>query len=206
MQYLIQGLLLGFAYVAPIGAQNMFVINTSLTRPRHMVFATALIVLFFDITLAVACFFGIGALISTSQWLKLIVVGAGSIIVIWIGISLVRSHDTMEQTNIDIPLTKVIATACVVTWFNPQAIIDGSMMLGAFRATLPGNAGILFIIGVSLASACWWLGLSTIVNLFRAKVTDKLLRGINIVCGIIIIFYGCKLFYSGILMARETLF
>lgn len=203
MQYLIQGLLLGFAYVAPIGTQNMFVINTALTRPRRLVVATALIVMFFDITLAVACFFGIGAIISTSKWLELIVVGIGSLIVIWIGIGLVRSHDTMEQTNIDIPLLKVVTTACVVTWFNPQAIIDGSMMLGAFRATLPGQAGLLFILGVSLASACWWLGMSTVVNLFRAKVTDKLLRGINLVCGTIIIFYGCKLLYSGVEMVRN---
>lgn len=206
MQYLLQGLLLGFAYVAPIGTQNMFVINTALTRPRRMVFATALIVMFFDITLAVACFFGVGAIMSASKWLELIVVGIGSLIVIWIGISLVRSHDTMEQANIDIPLTKVIGTACVVTWFNPQAIIDGSMMLGAFRATLPGQAGMLFIIGVSAASACWWLGMSTIVNLFRAKVTDKLLRIINVVCGIIIIAYGCKLLYSGVGIVQEMFF
>ena len=32
----------------------------------------------------------------------------------------------------DVPWAKVVTTACVVTWFNPQAIIDGTMMLGAF--------------------------------------------------------------------------
>ncbi len=52
---------MGLAYVAPIGLQNLFVINSALTQSRHRAFLTALIVLFFDISLALARFFGIGA-------------------------------------------------------------------------------------------------------------------------------------------------
>ncbi len=205
MQHLIQGLLLGFAYVAPLGTQNMFVINTALTQPKRRVIVTALIIAFFDITLAVACFFGIGAIISSSKWLELIIVGIGSLVVIWIGISLLRSKAELDtSTDVDIPLAKVLGTACVVTWFNPQAIIDGSLMLGAFRATLPGNDGMLFILGVSAASLIWWFGMSSVVNLLRDRITDKALQAINIICGIIIIFYGCKLFYSGLGMARAA--
>ena len=55
-----QGLAIGLAYVAPIGMQNLFVINTALTQPRRRALLTALIVIFFDITLALFCFFGIG--------------------------------------------------------------------------------------------------------------------------------------------------
>ncbi len=120
------------------------------------------------------------------------------------GISLVRAHDTMDtSTKVDIPILKVIAQACVVTWFNPQALIDGSMMLGAFRASLPGAKGTLFIIGVSIASMCWWLGLSTVVSLLSTKITDKMLRVVNVVCGIIIMFYGCKLAWSFIELAMK---
>lgn len=32
---LIKGLLFGLAYVAPIGMQNLYVINTALKQPRH---------------------------------------------------------------------------------------------------------------------------------------------------------------------------
>ena len=205
MQHLIQGLLLGFAYVAPLGTQNMFVINTALTQPKRRVLVTALIIAFFDITLAVACFFGIGAIISSSKWLELIIVGIGSLVVIWIGIGLLRSKAELDTSaNVDIPLAKVLGMACVVTWFNPQAIIDGSLMLGAFRATLPGNDGMLFILGVSAASLIWWFGMSSVVNLLRDRITDKALQAINIICGIIIIFYGCKLLYSGVGMAKEA--
>ena len=61
MSCFFQGLTMGLAYVAPIGLQNLFVINSALTQSRHRAFLTALIVIFFDISLALACFFGIGA-------------------------------------------------------------------------------------------------------------------------------------------------
>lgn len=52
MDFYIQGLTLGLAYVAPIGIQNLFVINSALMQPRWRALLTALIVIFFDVTLA----------------------------------------------------------------------------------------------------------------------------------------------------------
>lgn len=197
MNFLLQGFLIGLAYVAPIGTQNIFVINTALTQKRSRVYTTALIVLFFDITISLACFFGIGAIMSVIEWLKLLVLGIGSLMVIYIGISIVRSKAEMDSnTNVAIPISKIITTACVVTWFNPQAIIDGTMLLGAFKASLPPGESFAFITGVCCASATWWLGLSTIVSLFKSKITNTALKVINVICGSIIIFYGCKLLLS----------
>ena len=50
MEIYLQGLTMGLAYVAPIGLQNLFVINTALTQRKSRVYATALIVIFFDVT------------------------------------------------------------------------------------------------------------------------------------------------------------
>ncbi|MGN0659835.1 MAG: LysE/ArgO family amino acid transporter [Emergencia sp.] len=197
MMYFLQGLTLGLAYVAPIGMQNLFVINTALTQKKSRVYMTALIVIFFDVTLSLACFFGIGAVMQKWQWLQMAVLLIGSLIVIWIGIGLLRSHDTMDtSTKVDVPLIKVVSTACVVTWFNPQALIDGTMLLGAFRTTLPADQSLEFILGVACASCSWFLGISTLLSLFSARFTDRILRIINIVCGLVIIFYGVKLLIS----------
>ena len=87
-------------------------------------------------------------------------------------------------------------TACVVTWFNPQAIIDGTMMLGAFRASLPSGGDLPFICGFGSASVIWFLTLSTIVSLLGSKFNEKALNIINKVCGGVIIFYGCKLIWN----------
>lgn len=197
MTFFLQGLTMGLAYVAPIGLQNLFVINTALTQKKSRVYLTALIVVFFDVSLALACFFGVGAIMQASDILQMVILLAGSLIVIWIGIGLLRAHDTMDtSTKVDVPILKVISTACVITWFNPQALIDGSMMLGAFHATLPADQSTKFIIGVACASCCWFFGISTILSLFSARFTDKVLRVINVVCGCVIIFYGIKLFIN----------
>ena len=192
----LQGLSLGLAYVAPIGVQNLFVINAGLSLPRAAAYRTALIVIFFDVTLAIAGFFGIGALIEHSGLIRKGVLLAGSLVVMYMGLRLVLSREVASPAvNVDIPLMKTIGMACVVTWFNPQAIIDVSLLLGSFRAALPDESG-LFLWGVVCASCLWFLSLTTVSSLFKNRFTPRLLRIINLVCGLIIFFYGVKLGWS----------
>lgn len=47
MGYFFQGFTMGLAYAAPIGLQNLFVINSALTNTRRRALLTALIVIFF---------------------------------------------------------------------------------------------------------------------------------------------------------------
>ena len=194
MSYFFQGLTMGLAYVASIGLQNLFVINSALTQSRHRAFLTALIVIFFDISLALACFFGIGALMEHYSWLEKVVLLVGSLIVLYIGIGLVRARtEDLDRSGSGVSVWKTITTACVVTWFNPQAIIDGTMMLGAFRVTLPAAQSTPFIVGVALASCLWFSGITVLISVFADKFNAKVLRWINIICGVVILFYGCKL-------------
>lgn len=166
MEAYLQGLTMGLAYVAPIGLQNLFVINTALTQKRSRAYLTALIVIFFDVTLAFACFFGIGAIMQRFEWLRMAVLLVGSGIVIWIGIGLLRDRGPEDTAAaVDVPWAKVVTTACVVTWFNPQAIIDGTMMAGAFHAALPAGESTRFILGVTSASCLWFTGVTTVLQL-----------------------------------------
>ncbi len=192
---------MGLAYVAPIGLQNLFVINAALTHTRRRALLTALIVIFFDVTLALACFFGIGAIMQRYEWLQMVILLVGSIIVIYIGIGLLKAKvEEIDTTKSALSVQKTISSACVVTWFNPQAVIDGTMMLGAFHVTLQGAQSIPFITGVASASCLWFTGLTLIISIFSSKFNSKVLRVINIICGIIILFYGGKLLLDFALM------
>ena len=201
MNIYLQGLTMGLAYVAPIGLQNLFVINSALTQKRSRVYLTALIVIFWDISLGVSCFLGAGALMQALSWLQKVILGIGSLIVIYIGVGLLRSKASLEGgRDVNIPIWKLITSAFVVTWLNPQAIIDGTMMLGAFRATLTGGSDLFFICGFASASVIWFLTLSTVVSLLGSKFNEKILNIINKVCGAVIVFYGCKLLWNFIKM------
>ena len=163
------------------------------------------IVAFFDVALSVTCFYGMGAIMSSSVWLELALIFVGSIVVIIMGTKILKSSDNTElNDNVEIPITKVIATSCVVTWFNPQAIIDGSMLLGTSKAAIPSEYGTAFIISCAVASVCWWFIMPSVVYHFKSKFSNKVLRIISIVCGIFIVVYGCKLFVSGIQLVRST--
>lgn len=44
MAIYLRGLMMGLAYVAPIGTQNLFVINTAVTQPKKKAFLRAVFV------------------------------------------------------------------------------------------------------------------------------------------------------------------
>lgn len=195
--FLANGFMLGLAYVAPIGMQNLYVINTAISKKRIRAYQVALIVILFDISLALASFFGMGLLMDRFQLLKTIVFLVGSLAIIYIGVMLIRSNpETNSQIDINKSLLQVTATCFAVTWLNPQALIDGSLLLGGFRASLPIEASKLFIIGVCLASFSWFIGLTTVVSIFKNNFNNKVIKWINVICGSIVIYYGLKLGYS----------
>ena len=194
MNIYLQGLTMGLAYVAPIGLQNLFVINSALTQRRSRVYLTALIVILWDVSLGVSCFLGAGALMQAVPWLQKVILGLGSLIVIWIGIGLLRSRASLEGgKDVNVPVWKLFTTAFVVTWFNPQAIIDGTLMLGAFSATLTVGQSTPFITGVETASALWFFGITLLVSLFSHKFSPRIVTAMNRVCGAVVVLYGVKL-------------
>lgn len=195
MDFYIQGLTLGLAYVAPIGMQNLFVINSALTQTRLRALLTALIVIFFDITLAMACFFGIGLIMQKYAAVQMAMLFIGGLVVAYIGISLLKSSVRQIGGAQQMPLGKTVWAACVVTWFNAQAVIDGTMLLGAFKATMNHAQSLHFLFGVISASCLWFISLALIVSLAGSLITPRTLNLINKICGTVIIIYDIKLFW-----------
>ena len=189
---------MGLAYFAPIGMQNLFVINSALNDSRKRAFLTAIIVACFDISLSLSCFYGIGSIMEKYDFVKLAILLIGSIVVIKIGISLLKSRaENVKRDKSSMPIGKTITSACVVTWFNPQAIIDGTMMLGAFHVTLLSSQALPFMSGIISASFLWFTGLIFIISIFskifRGNNSSKIMTAVNRVCGIVIIIYGLNL-------------
>ena len=189
---------MGLAYLAPIGMQNLFVINSALNDPRKRAFLTAIIVACFDISLSASCFYGIGSIMEKYDFVKLAILLIGSIVVTKIGISLLKSRaENVKRECSSMPIGKTITSACVVTWFNPQAIIDGTMMLGAFHVTLLSSQALPFMSGIISASFLWFTGLIFVISLFskifRGNNSSKVMTVVNRVCGTVIIIYGLNL-------------
>ena len=178
----LRGILIGFAFVAPIGMQNIYMFNNALSNKMSKALLYNFLVWFCDALFSFAAFYGIGALTS------------------YIGFNIIRSakqtaigSDSKKQT-----LKQALMTALIVSWGNPQAMIDGTMMLGASRATLTFEQSILFITGVITASFIWDHGITIGFNLLRDKLPKKFLLAINLISGIIVAVYGLYLILTGI--------
>ena len=196
----LRGILVGFTFVAPIGMQNIYMFNNALSNKMSKALLYNFLVWFCDALFSFAAFYGIGALISANEIVKIIVMLVGGALTSYIGFNIIRSakqtaigSDSKKQT-----LKQALMTALIVSWGNPQAMIDGTMMLGASRATLTFEQSILFITGVVTASFIWDHGITIGFNLLRDKLPKKFLLAINLISGIIVAIYGLYLILTGI--------
>ena len=196
----LRGILIGFAFVAPIGMQNIYMFNNALSNKMSKALLYNFLVWFCDALFSFAAFYGIGALISANEIVKIIVMLIGGALTSYIGFNIIRSakqtaigSDSKKQT-----FKQALMTALIVSWGNPQAMIDGTMMLGASRATLTFEQSILFITGVITASFIWDHGITIGFNLLRDKLPKKFLLAINLISGIIVAVYGLYLILTGI--------
>lgn len=201
VSYFLQGIVLGIAYVAPIGMQNMYVINTALRMGPLRTFQVAAITTAFDISLALSCFFGVGLLLAAWPGLQGAMLLAGGILVVYFGARMMLSMPVAGEARVEEPLLKGAVACFVVTWLNPQAVLDGTMLLGGMRASLPAVASTTFMAGVATASCLWFSGLATATYAFKKSIDGRLLRWINVACGAVIALYGLKLGYEFVRLA-----
>jgi L-lysine exporter family protein LysE/ArgO len=203
LAYILQGFIFGIAYVAPIGAQNLFVINISANNDIKYILKSVFIIVFFDISLALACFIGVGIIFDIIPVLKNILLCIGCLVITFMGIRLIINKNEIKynEQNKQLSLFKIIGLSFSVAWLNPQAIIDGTMLFGGIRSSLLENSANLFITGVCIASMLWFTALAIITN----KILDKfkrIIKYINKICGMILIIYGIKL---GIIFIKNIL-
>ena len=191
----LKGMLIGFAFVAPIGMQNIFVFNNALSNTTRRAVLNSLFIWLFDALFSIVAFYGIGALIVKNEAIKVAIMGIGGLLILWIGYTIIRSaRATVEFGKLQpLALKKVILTAFVAVWGNPQALIDGTLMLGALRGDMTAGQALPFIIGVLTATASWFFGIAILFSLFRSKVSPKFLMWVNLLSALIIIGYGLTL-------------
>lgn len=197
IETIFKGFTIGLAYLAPIGMQNLYVINSAISKRRSQMYFVVITTILFDISLSLASFFGMGYAMNKIPILKLLILCLGSITIIIIGFQLLKSSPSID-TNLksNDGLLRIILSCFLVTWANPQAILDGTMLFGSLRASIPDSLITYFIFGACTASIIWFFSLGTIVSMLKKSFNYKSLKIINTVCGVIIIYYGCRIGYN----------
>jgi L-lysine exporter family protein LysE/ArgO len=190
-----EGLWLGLAYAMPIGAQNVFVLNAASKGGFTNALRIAAIVSIMDISLAIACFMGVGQVLESWPILTPVMTTVGALFLFYIGWNLLTTNDgpIAHSDKTLLPITSIIKSAFVLTWFNPQALIDGTILFGGVQGTLAKADMTTFILGASFGSAAWFFSISSFVGLLNRPIPKSVFRFVNIGCGIALIAYGVRL-------------
>ena len=185
----------GFAYVMPIGAQNIFLIHSSmkLGAPRNLL--VAFYVFLADLSLAFIGFLGVGQILTSSFVLRIILSLLGSLVLFMMGYKLITSSQITEVGEDSKKDVGYLKTAVLVTYANPQAIIDGALIYGALRTTYSSGNLTSFFMGNVTASVLWFGGLSNAVAVFKNTKVLSNLKWVERVCGVLMFLMGAKVIW-----------
>lgn len=201
MNILFEGFLLGLAYAMPIGSQNVFVIGSALAQKLPRSYITAAVVSIVDIILGIACLLGVGELLIQYSIMRIACFFVGAIFLFYLATQLILTKEmNFEITGKSLNLKNIVRSSVLLTWLNPHAIIDASLLFGTYRAALSSHELLTFSCGIILASPLWFFSLTTVVGYFGQKISKNAIRNINIVCAIMLYLFAINLL---VLFAKE---
>jgi threonine/homoserine/homoserine lactone efflux protein len=198
VEFLLKGLVIGFAIAAPVGPIGILCIQRSLRDGFKMGLSTGLGAAFADGVYGLIAAFGLTSisslLISHQYWIRLI----GGLFLIYLGIKIFLSSSFKKSTNVSNMKEKSVlhawSTTFILTLTNPMTILSfiavfAGLGLGA-QQTNYTHATIL-VVGIILGSTLWWLLLSGgVAFILYHKLNDKSLQKINWMSGIIMLIFG----------------
>lgn len=158
----IHGFMLALGLILPLGIQNMFVLQQGALQPRWTkalpVVVTAALC---DTILIVASVWGVSLLVFHSRWVRILLVGAGFIFLIYMGWTAWRSKPSQEKpAYAKSSVRQQVLFAASVSLLNPHAILDTAGVIGTGSLQYEGIEKTMFAAACILVSWLWFAGLS----------------------------------------------
>lgn len=185
----------GFSIAAPVGPIGALTIRRTLTQGRLIGFLTGLGAATADAAYGAIAAFGLtlvtDTLLTHQLWLRL----GGGLFLLYLGIQTWRANPApVSQSVAASGLLAAYASTFLLTLANPTTILS-FVAIFAGLGPAAGTSGDytlagLFVLGVFLGSALWWLLLSTGVGLLRRRIDQAGLRWVNRISGALITAFG----------------
>ena len=198
--FFLKGIILGFSIAAPVGPIGILCIRKTLQFGRLPGLFSGLGAAMADSIYAIFAAFGLtfisDLLLEWQLWFKTI----GGIFLIYLGIKTIFApirHENNKARHSSL-LNDFISTF-FLTVTNPMTIISFLAIFAGLGFVNNNNSYLdatLLVLGVFLGSAAWWLMLSEGVTLFRKKVSEKVMRWINRIAGLLIASFGIAALFS----------
>ena len=193
-QTLASGLIIGFSIAAPVGPIGVLCIRRTLANGRLNGLVSGFGAATADAVYGCIAAFGLtfvsNLLIHYQLWLRLI----GGVFLCLLGIKTIISKPSEKAfTEKGKGLVGAYGSTFLLTLTNPLTILSFAAVfagLGVGSAYADYGSAALLVFSVFAGSALWWLILSAVVSLARAKVTANVMKWINRISGAVILAFG----------------
>ncbi|MDO3410068.1 LysE family transporter [Saccharibacillus sp. CPCC 101409] len=183
MEAVLHGLILAFGLILPLGVQNVFVFSQgaaqpSLLRALPAVLAAALC----DTLLILLAVFGVSAVVLKFDGLRLALLLAGVLFLLYMGLSLWRAKPAAADGAEARPLAarRQILFALSVSLLNPHALLDTVGVIGTSALAYSGAAQLRFAAACVAVSWLWFAGLAAAGSaLRRLRGADRVMTLFN---------------------------
>ena len=192
--FLLRGFIIGLSIAAPVGPIGVLCIRRTLADGRAAGLVSGLGAASADAIYGCIAGFGLtfisNFLVGQQFWLRLL----GGIFLCCLGVKtfLSKPMDQAAAAKGD-GLAGMYASTFFLTLTNPMTIISfAAVFAGLGLTSSSGNyaTAALLVSGVFLGSASWWLILSGLVGVLRARFQTHGLQWVNRISGLVIVGFG----------------
>lgn len=161
MEAIIHGIILAFGLILPLGVQNVFVFSQGATQPRLIRALPATVTAALcDTFLILIAVFGLSVIVLQFEWLRLSLMTAGILFLLYMGYVIWKSKPTNSETNKALPIRQQVIFALSVSLLNPHALLDTVGVIGTSALKYVGTEQALFTIACITVSWIWFFGLT----------------------------------------------
>ncbi len=191
----LRGLAIGFAVAFALGPIGLLVIRRTLERGWAYGFLSGVGVATADATYGAIAAFGLTALTELLVGIDRLLGIVGGVVLVVMAAAALRvalaSPDAepaarAETSRLEHPAA-AYASMVALTLTNPATILSFAALFASIGAGTGGPAGAAAVVaGVFLGSVAWWAILTGAVAALRARLTPRVVRGLNIAAALII--------------------
>jgi L-lysine exporter family protein LysE/ArgO len=155
------GFLLAIGLIVPLGVQNVFVFNQGASHSNFVkCFPTIITAAICDTALIILAISGVSLLILEIGWIKNFIFGIGFFFLIYMGSVIWRQHPKKVSEKKVFSVRKQILFATSFSLFNPHAIIDTIMVIGASSVGYDGLPKLGYTLSCISVSWIWFFVLA----------------------------------------------
>lgn len=199
--FFFRGLLIGLSIAAPVGPIGVLCIRRTLAQGQAAGLVSGLGAATADALYGFIAAFGLtfisGFLIDQQTWLRL----AGGLFLLYLGCKTLLAKPagpTAPTPAGGRGLLAAYTSTLFLTLTNPITILFFAGIFAGLGAAGSGSyaSAAILVLGVFAGSALWWLTLSGLVGLFRARFDARALRWVNRASGLVITGFGLAALFS----------